>query len=812
MIALGETVIWESMRVGGYEMDEAIVAHAKREHRLLTGEETAEQGKDQIGSSLDQPGSAEAIVGGSRSLTTLVAVTRSFAIEIERRKAEQQLRISRDQLEAVLGSVPEGITVQDAAGRLVYANEAAAQLSGFASPEEMLASSPSEILGRFELLDESGAPLGVERLPGRRVFGGEAAAEAVVRFRIRHSGMERWANVKASGIPDDSGKVRFAVNIFRDVTEERLAEQRERLVAQAGDLLAASLDVEEILQRLVSLAVPRLADCCFVHLVQDREIVPVTIAHSDPSEVRWASELATRYAAPPESESRVRAVIRSGQADVISEVSDEMLSEIAENETQLRLLRDAGLTSVMILPITVPGATIGAITLVSAESTRRFDAPQVELAGRLAERVGLAIENARIHEAERSARNLAESAARRLAALESISLVGLRLESDDVLPNLLTRARDALGADRATLLLLDEESGELRIHSAVGIAAEVAAEVRVPVGKGAAGRIASQDAPLVIDDLSEFPVVSRYLREHGGSLAGVPLHVSGKVAGVLHLSSDRRGRFSEEDTELLMALAERVSLVIERTALWEREHAMAETLQRILLPERFPAIEGVSFAAHYQPASRRLEIGGDWYDVLRCHDGSVAFAVGDVVGKGLHAAAAMGQIRNVLRAFAYEGHDPNVILARSNELVESLGDPAFTTVFIAKFDPTSRTLTYANAGHPAALLLEAGGNVSMLDDAQGLPLGVDSDLQVEQGVRVLRPHEFLLLFTDGLVERRDVPIGDGLERLRRCLQGGQASCETLLATVLDTLAENEPEDDVALLVVGIAGGSSLGSH
>ena len=748
---------------------------------------------------------------GSRSLTTLVAVTRSFAIEIERRKAEQQLRISRDQLEAVLGSVPEGITVQDAAGRLVYANEAAAQLSGFASPEEMLASSPSEILGRFELLDESGAPLGVERLPGRRVFGGEAAAEAVVRFRIRHSGMERWSNVKASGIPDDSGKVRFAVNIFRDVTEERLAEQRERLVAQAGDLLAASLDVEEILQQLVSLAVPRLADCCFVHLVQDREIVPVTIAHSDPSEVRWASELATRYAAPPESESRVRAVIRSGQADVISEVSDEMLSEIAENETQLRLLREAGLTSVMILPITVAGATIGAITLVSAESTRRFDAPQVELAGRLAERVGLAIENARIHEAERSARNLAESAARRLAALESISLVGLRLESDDVLPNLLTRARDALGADRATLLLLDEESGELRIHSAVGIAAEVAAEVRVPVGKGAAGRIASQDAPLVIDDLSEFPVVSRYLREHGGSLAGVPLHVGGKVAGVLHLSSDRRGRFSEEDTELLMALAERVSLVIERTALWEREHAMAETLQRILLPERLPAIEGVSFAAHYQPASRRLEIGGDWYDVVRCHDGSVAFAVGDVVGKGLHAAATMGQIRNVLRAFAYEGHDPNVILARSNELVESLGDPAFTTVFIAKFDPTSRTLTYANAGHPAALLLEAGGNVSMLDDAQGLPLGVDSDLQVEQGVRVLRPHEFLLLFTDGLVERHNVPIGDGLERLRRSLQGGQASCETLLATVLDTLAENEPEDDVALLVVGIAGGSSLGS-
>jgi serine phosphatase RsbU (regulator of sigma subunit) len=142
---------------------------------------------------------------------------------------------------------------------------------------------------------------------------------------------------------------------------------------------------------------------------------------------------------------------------------------------------------------------------------------------------------------------------------------------------------------------------------------------------------------------------------------------------------------------------------------------------------------------------------------------------------------------------------------RLNELIESLGGPSLTTVFVGKLDPTSRTLKYANAGHPPALHLQAGGNVLMLDDVHGLPLGVGSEVHAKQTVRVLQPHDLLLLFTDGLVERRDLPIGDGLERLRRCLQGSAATCEAVLAKVVHTLAENEPEDDVALLAIEIAG-------
>ena len=746
---------------------------------------------------------------GEAELQLTQALASNIAVEIERRNAERQLRFSRDQLEAVLRSVPDGITVQDATGRLLYANEAAARLVGFSSAEEMLSSKPSEILGRFELLDESGAPFDFERLPGRRVFAGEPTVEAVVRFRVRESGEERWSNVKASAVPDDSGEPRFAVNIFRDVTAERLAEQRERVIAEASTVLGASLEVQETMQQLAVLVVPRLADWCLVHLLRDGEIEPVAIAHSDPEAMRWASELAARYPTRADSESRVAAVLRSGRAQVINDITDDMLVAAAEGEEHLNVLRNAGMSSAMIVPIPAAGQTVGAVTFVSSDSDCRFEAHDLELARRLAERAGLAIDNARAHEAEREARDAAESTGRRLAALESISLVGFSTESSEVLPALLTRARDALQADRATLLLLDEEAGELRIHRAVGIDAEVAAEVRVPVGKGAAGRIAAQDAPLVIDDLNEFPVVGRYLRERGGSLAGVPLHVAGKVAGVLHLSSDQRGRFGQQDTELLSELAERVALVIERTSLWEREHTMAETLQRSFLPERLPTIEGVALAAHYQPAAKGMEIGGDWYDVLRCSDGTVALAVGDVVGKGLHAAAAMGQVRNALRAYAYEGHDPGAILRRLNDLVESIGDPVLTTLWIGKLDPRNRALTYANAGHPPAVLLLAGGDVVMIDDAKSLPLGVQSDLRVKPSVRPLDPRDLLLLFTDGLVERHDLPIGDGLERLRDCLQGRTLACESLLGLVLEHLVGDDPEDDVALLAAQIEDAPSV---
>src|SRR5581483_4365793 len=173
------------------------------------------------------------------------------------------------QLDAILAGVQDGITVQDTAGRLIYANLAAAQMVGFASPEALLAAPLDAVLRRFELFDEHGAPFPVERLPGRLALQGERGHEAIVRYRIAATGEERWAVVRATPLLDAAGRVTRAVNVFQDVTEQRRAEEALRFLAEASRELAGSLDYETTVANVARLAVSHLADWCAVVIAED---------------------------------------------------------------------------------------------------------------------------------------------------------------------------------------------------------------------------------------------------------------------------------------------------------------------------------------------------------------------------------------------------------------------------------------------------------------------------------------------------------------------------------------------------------------
>jgi PAS domain S-box-containing protein len=731
------------------------------------------------------------------------AIAGYVAVEIERLRIESELRLSRDQLGVVFQAVPEGLTVQDGGGRLVMANDTAARLSGYPSAAAMLDAYPGEYAERFELFQPSGEPLPFDQLPGRRVLAGEEAAEELVRFRIRGSNEERWSEVRSRGIVGDDGSIRLVVNVFRDVTERRRLEQNERFLAGTSSLLAASLDLDETLHRLAMLVVPDFADWCVVHLVDGKKITPRAIAHEDPAMMRWAREISERYAPTIEGRSRVAQVVRSGRPVLVPAVTDSMLRAAAVDDDHLQLLRAGGFASMLVVPIPSGRSPLGAISFLTGRSGRRFTDEDLVVAQELARRAAHALGQARLHAAEREAREAAEKAEQQLAALEQLSLAALRTNAgEDVLPTLLERVRDVLQADRATLLLLDTETDELRIHRAVGLDEETVREVRVPLGAGVAGTIASRGTPMVVADLHGVPVVSRYLREPGGSLAGVPLHLDGRVLGVLEVSDDDRGRFDEDDLELLEAVGERVALILGAAELREREHVMVETLQRSLLPERLPRVKSIAFAAHYQPGGRDVEIGGDWFDAILCEDGSVAFTVGDVVGKGLPAATTMGQLRNALRAYAFIGHGPATALVQLNNLLESFDEPPFTTLFTARLDPTTRLLTYASAGHPPALLLHDGG-VTLLDEAQTVPFGAGRGFEPRQASRVLDEGDALLLFTDGLVERRGQGIGAGLARLVDCLKTSFDGAEAIVDRVIDVFLGEATNDDVALLAVQV---------
>jgi PAS domain S-box-containing protein len=234
----------------------------------------------------------------------------------------------------------------------------------------------------------------------------------------------------------------------------------------------------------------------------------------------------------------------------------------------------------------------------------------------------------------------------------------------------------------------------------------------------------------------------------------------------------------------------------------EREHRIAETLQRSLLPDRLPDIPGVMLAARYVPATTGIEVGGDWYDVVQLPNGHVGVAIGDVAGHGLRAASTMGQLRMSLRAHAIEEGSPVKVLGRVHQLVKRLLLGEMATLLYLVFDPDDGGVRFANAGHPPPLLIPERGEASFITDGLAPPLGAArSQNDFVEGNCTLEVGSTLLLFTDGLVEERGVSIQQGLARLKREATEAGPDLETLCDHLLATLPGRDVSDDIALLAL-----------
>jgi len=225
---------------------------------------------------------------------------------------------------------------------------------------------------------------------------------------------------------------------------------------------------------------------------------------------------------------------------------------------------------------------------------------------------------------------------------------------------------------------------------------------------------------------------------------------------------------------------------------------VAVTLQRAVLgPPTLPA----GFAVHYEPASGTLEVGGDWYDVVDLPGGRYGVVVGDVVGRGLPAAAVMGQLRSAIRALLLESHSPAHVLGALDRFAALVPGATCSTVFCAVVDPAAHTLRYSSAGHVPAIVVDADGSAEFLTAAGSLPLAVVDELVRPERDVVLAPGSTLLLYTDGLVERRDQDLDQGMARAVVAVREGRALAPAALAEVLtDQLLSDAPDDDVAFLV------------
>ena len=319
------------------------------------------------------------------------------ALALDNAGLSEELMTTEQQLRAVLANLAEAVTVQDRGGQLVFANQAAADLLGSASVEELLRTPPMELVERFDAFNPDGTPLRLEQLPGRKVLIGEPAEPLLVRAVRKTDGEERWRLTKATPILAPDGTPAFAVNVIEDVTETKRAELTQRILAEAGRLLGASLDYERTLQRLTELVVPELADWCTVSVPgEDGFMETVAVAHTDPAKVEWAWSLQNRWRTALDEPTGAPAVIRSGRPEFYAEIPDALLARAAKDDEQLDVLRRLGMRSAIVVPIVSGLRTVGALTLISAERRRRFIQADVELAEELGRRAGTAVDNARV--------------------------------------------------------------------------------------------------------------------------------------------------------------------------------------------------------------------------------------------------------------------------------------------------------------------------------------------------------------------------------------------------------------------------------
>jgi anti-anti-sigma factor len=252
---------------------------------------------------------------------------------------------------------------------------------------------------------------------------------------------------------------------------------------------------------------------------------------------------------------------------------------------------------------------------------------------------------------------------------------------------------------------------------------------------------------------------------------------------------------------LAAIMTERTRALADVRAGFEREHRITETLQRSLLPERMPEIPGVALASRYLPGSAGLDVGGDWYDVFLLPNGRVALTIGDVVGRGVASAAAMGQLRTALRAYALDAGSPGAVVERLSRLVHEFESAQMATLVYAVLDPDTGQLTFASAGHPPPLLVGPGATARFLDDGRSPPLGVWQGT-VRDATVTMEPGATLLLYTDGLVESRTESIEQSLEAFRRSVLDHDGDLDALCDDrILRSPRPQASDDDVALLAL-----------
>jgi PAS domain S-box-containing protein len=696
--------------------------------------------------------------------------------------------------------------------------------------------------GWLDAIHEGDRELVMRRWLQARDTGGILEVEG----RLWHAGSGAFRRIvsRAAPVRDDQGRIIEWVGTVVDVHERRAAEvaatQREiatrRQLEAAGDrlaylaaastILAESLDVDATLQRLSDLTVPRLADLCAVDMIAESgEIRLVAFAHTDPDALERIRDV-RRFPPDPDADSGPAWVIRTGRSQLFETFPPELLEHARQHDRQLAQLVDGfAVRSMMVVPISLGDQVLGSMQFAWAESGLVYDRDDLALAEDLAHRAAIAIENARLFDAERRARQQEAAVRERLQILSEVdAAMAATLDSRRMLGALIRTASRRL-ADVASAYVVDP----------AGRLVDVVTAHRDPtlaplVGGASAGRLGPpEDGTGLVarvletgaaayepqmgglgereggEDLGE---LGRRLRPSSGF--AVPLSARGHVLGVLVLvRTEGSPSFSPEDLDLVTEIGRRAGSLLDNARLYAERRSIADTLQRSLLPPDLPEVPGLEIGARYLAAAPGTTVGGDFYDVFEIDLEHCGVVIGDVVGKGPDAAAMMALSRYTVRTAALTESRPSSLLATLNDaILRQMPEPMFCTacfVRIHRYHDSVRA-TICSGGHPLPLLLKVDGRVHEAGEP-GTLLGVFPDPLLPDAALDLERGDALVFYTDGVTDERADGVEFGEERLRRLLTTlagapAQEIAHAVEAAVVEFATEAQ-RDDLAVLVVRV---------
>ncbi|QMU68825.1 SpoIIE family protein phosphatase [Streptacidiphilus sp. P02-A3a] len=635
--------------------------------------------------------------------------------------------------------------------------------------------------------------------------------------------------------------------------EANAAQERLALVNDASTRIGSTLDLAQTALELAEVATPRLADTVVV------EVLESLIRGAEASPVADRSAVLRRLAFHSDPASGMTPVAPVGDVHRFQPTSPYAWSLANRRPVLVPRMEDGGtkwyaddplrrasimkerVHSLMVVPLIARGSVVGVASFYRNVNQRPYDETALSLATELAARAAISIDNALLYTRERDASRArlqaldeAHAAQERVALLNDASIrIGTTLDlqrtAEELIEVVIPRFADFVTVDlldsvmqggeqdrelppipdSGTVLLRAVavgEIGETGLGSAVDQLGQTSWSAKVYAESLRSGR--SILVPEV-DEAALRRIVNDPARVQPGLEAGVhsylmvPLLARGTVLGgaeFIRLANPEP--FSQDDQALGEELAARAAVCIDNARLYRRERDTALTLQRSLLPQEVHRTPGLEIAYRYLPSSVVSEVGGDWFDVVPLTSGRVALVVGDVMGHGIRAAATMGQLRTAARTLITMDLTPDQLLRRLDETASAIGEGQFATCVCAVFDPADRSCTVACAGHPPPVVSEADGSTRLLGVSAGAPLGVGG-VPFESTEFTLPEQSVLVLYTDGLVERRGQDLDEGLALLSRAAAHRNGSLEQDCDAVLHAMKAEDSDDDIAMIMARV---------